>query len=230
MQLMRITSRLLPPELVQEVKDSARAQVAADSKVLCALADASRNQAEADLLAVIFDYGVADREAINRAISEGRVIFGECYEKCHHCCSMSRQYEVETFDILLACWINSEPVHQAYQQGKFDPSNDWCGLLDKGLCLIHPYKPYTCLLTTPSPKGAERGGCYFRGDRNAKMSVHQQTMAVTERMRLLFKRWLPELPEFVGRNINQAFRWAVETRSWLFQGSVNGGTYPDSAR
>lgn len=227
---MRITSRMLPPELVQEVKDFARTQVALDSKALCSLPDNGRNPSEAERLAIILEYGAGDRKAINRAIGKGRIIYGHCYENCHHCCSMSRHYQVEPFDILLTCWMNSEPVHRAHRAGKFGSSKRWCGMLDEGLCVIHNYKPYTCLLTTPSPQGAPQGGCYFRGDEHAKMSVHKQTMVVTERMRLLFKRWLPEMPEFVGTNMNQAFRWVMQTRSRLLRGFDHVSTHPEISR
>ena len=83
-------------------------------------------------------------------------------------------------------------------------------MLEEGRCTIHHYKTYVCLLTSPSPKGAEKGGCYFKAEKNSKTSVHKQTMVVTRRMRMLFREWLPKLPEFAGRNMNRACKWAIE--------------------
>ena len=123
---------------------------------------------------------------------------------------MGLEYEVEAFDVLLACWLNSAAVSAAYLAGKFDRDNLWCGMLEDGLCSIHHYKPYVCLATSPSPRGADKGGCYFKGEKNSRISVHKQTMVVTRRMRLLFREWLPELPEYAGRNMNQAFSWGVK--------------------
>lgn len=207
---MRITSRMLPPELVQEVKDEVRAQVALDTQALSLLTENGQGLSAAERIAAILNYGARDREIINQAISDGDMVYGPCYTNCHHCCKMSLTYEVETFDVLLSFWINSEAVKAACQAGKFDVHRRWCGMLDMGLCTINLFKPYACLLTSPSPRGAEQGGCYFKGDAKAKITVHKQTMIVTRRMRMLFRQWLPELPEFVGGNMNQAFRWAVE--------------------
>jgi hypothetical protein len=213
---MKITAAMLPPEVVREVKDEVKAQVVLDTQALCSLTENDQDPAGADRIATILEYGVKDRALINQAISEGDILHGKCYRKCYHCCSMSIQYEVEAFDILLCFWINRAAVQSAYQAGRMDAGRNWCGMLKKGLCTINLYKPYTCLLTSPSPRGAEQGGCYFRGDTNAKITVHKQTMIVTRRMRMLFKKWLPELPEFVGQNMNQAFAWAVKTRAVNF--------------
>ena len=208
---MRITAAMLPPVVVREVKDEVRAQVAQDTHALSSLPENGPAQTEVDRVTTILEYGAEDRFLINQAISDGKILYGKCYKNCYHCCSMSIQYEVEAFDILLCFWFNRAAVKSAYRTGKLAAGRSWCGMLQKGLCTINLYKPYVCLLTSPSYRGAERGGCYFKGDTNAKMTVHRQTMIVTRRMRLLFKEWLPELPEFVGRNMNQAFRWAVET-------------------
>ena len=209
---MKITAAMLPHEVVQEVKDEVGAQVALDTQALSCLAENGQHPADADRITTILEYGAKDRENINQAISDGDILFGKCYRNCYHCCNMSIQYDVEAFDILLCYLINSEAVKSAYQAGKLAAGRTWCGMLNKGLCTINRYKPYVCLLTAPSPRGAEKGGCYFKGDAHAEITVHRQTMIATRRMRMLFNMWLPELPEFAGENINQAFRWAVESR------------------
>jgi len=200
---------MLPFEVVQEVKDDVEAQVAIDRHELDSLRTCTRGLIRAGWLSTILQYGAEDRELINQAIAEGNISQSRCYENCHQCCSMNTTYDVETFDILLSYKFNPDAVRTAYRFGKLGTDREWCGLLEDGLCSIHRYKPYTCLLTLPSPKGAEKGGCYFRGEGNAQTLVHKITMVVTGRMRRLFKEYLPELPEFVGSNINQAFRWAV---------------------
>jgi len=208
---MRITSRMLPPEVVREVRDQVKVQVTFDNQAMSSLTVNDQSLPYVDRIVTILKLGEEDRKEVNQAISESRILFGQCYRNCHHCCSMRRRYEVETFDILLSFWMNSEKVKLAYQTGKFSTDNHWCGMLEKGLCIINQYKPYICLLTSPSPRGAEKGGCRFRGDKNVKISVHKHTMVVAERMRLLFRKWLPELPEFAGKNMNQAFMWAIKT-------------------
>lgn len=214
---MKITAAMLPPEVVREVKDEVKAQVVLDTQELCSLAKNGQDPASVERLATILEYGAQDRALINQAISDGDILYGKCYRKCYHCCRMSIQYEVEAFDILLCLWINRAAVKSAYQAGRMDADRSWCGLLRKGLCTINRYKPYACLLTSPSPRGADQGGCYFRGDTKAKIAVHKQTMIVTRRMRMLFKKWVPELPEFVGQNMNQAFAWALETKAVNFE-------------
>ena len=205
---MKITSRMLPSEVVRAVRDDVEARVALDRRELDLL---GRNEAvgPASLAGAILRYGAEDRELINQAIESGSISQGRCYDHCHHCCSMSMTYEVEVFDILLSYTLNTGTVQTAYRDGKLEEGREWCGLLEDGLCTIHRHKPYSCLLTLPSPKGAVRGGCSFRGDRNAQTMVHSLTMVVTGRMRMLFREFLPELPEFAGSTINQAFRWAV---------------------
>jgi hypothetical protein len=206
---MKITSRMLPFEVVREVKDTIRAQVALDRQDLHYLFSSSQGSSHINRLSAILEYGAADRELINQAIAEGTILQGQCYKNCHYCCNMSTRYDVEAFDVLLSYNFNLEAVKAAYRAGQLLADKEWCGMLEDGLCTINYYKPYTCLLTSPSPKGAEKGGCCFKGDKNAKTSVHMPTMVVTGRMRMLFKDYLPQLPEFVGRNINQAFNWAV---------------------
>ncbi|MBT8353972.1 MAG: hypothetical protein KJO60_05585 [Desulfofustis sp.] len=212
---MKITSRMLPFEVVQEVKDQVNVQIESDRKDLMLFKGSFRYLSLVERITAILKFGLSDREKIRHDIYSGKIFQGQCYSSCHQCCSMSLEYEVEAFDALLSCWLNRASVSTAYLAGRFASSNVWCGMLEDGLCTIHHYKPYVCLLTSPSPRGAEKGGCYFTGERNAKTSVHKQTMVVTRRMRLLFREWLPELPEFAGRNINQAFVWAVKRMKQL---------------
>jgi len=200
---------MIPFEVYVEVNDNVKAQIALDRQKLDFLCKSTQGLAHVDWLPTILEYGAEDRKLINQAIAEGNIPQGECYKNCHHCCNMNTKYDVEAFDILLSYSFNLEAVKAACQAGQLDGDKKWCGMLEDGLCTIHHYKPYTCLLTLPSPKGAEKGGCYFKGDKNAKTLVHKPTMMVTRRMRMLFKEFLPELPEFVGRNMNQAFKWAV---------------------
>lgn len=206
---MKITSGMLPAEVVREVKDQVNAQIEADRECLVLLKNSFRYFPMIDRIAAILKFGISDRQKINCDILSGTLVQGQCYSNCHHCCSMDLEYEVEAFDVLLAYWLNRAAVVSAYLAGKLDRDERWCGFLETGLCAIHHYKPYVCLLTSPSPRGAEKGGCYFKGEKNSKTSVHKQTMIATGRMRQLFKEWLPDLPEFAGRNINQAFIWSV---------------------
>ena len=207
---MKIPPRMLPPEVVREVKDQINLQLAADRRKLMLVRNSFHYFSMVDRIATIVKIGVADRKRINQELFSGAIVQGPCYRDCHHCCSMDLEYEVEPFDVLLSYWLNQRTVGSAYRAGKFANDNMWCGLLEGGLCAIHHYKPYVCLLTSPSPRGAEKGGCRFKGEKNAKTSVHKQTMVVTGRMRELFKEWLPELPGYVGRNMNQAFIWALQ--------------------
>lgn len=206
---MKITSRMLPPEVVQEVKDRVHAQIESDRKNLMLYKRSFHYYSLTERITTILKIGAADREKIRHDVNSGTIVHGQCYRDCHQCCRMSLEYEVEAFDALLSCWLNRAKVSAAYLTGRFAGRNGWCGMLENGLCAIHHYKPYVCLLTSPSPQGAEKGGCYFSGERKAKMSVHTQTMVATRRMRLLFGKWLPELPECAGTNMNQAFIWAV---------------------
>ena len=205
---MKITSRMLPSELVQAVRDDVEKRVAADRRELNKL-DCSDESMSRRLLGAILRYGIEDRELVNRALDNGSLVQSSCYDQCHDCCSMLISYEVETFDILLSYTLNHDRVLSACRAGKLDDVRPWCGLLEDGLCTIHRYKPYSCLLTLPSPKGASRGGCYFRGQPHVQIPVHELTMMVTGRMRTLFREYLPGLPAFAGHTINQAFRWAV---------------------
>ena len=207
---MKITSRMLPPEVVQEVKDRVNVQIESDRKDLMLFKRSFHCLSLVERITVILKFGIADRETISDDVYSGKISQGQCYLDCHQCCSMNLEYEVEAFDALLSNWLNRTAVHNAYLRGRFERNNRWCGMLEDGRCTIHHYKPYVCLLTSPSPRGADKGGCYFKGERNAKTSVHKQTMMATRRMRLLFKDWLPELPEFVGTNMNLAFVWALE--------------------
>jgi len=200
---------MLPFEVVVEVRDKVHSQVTLDRQGLDFLRKSPQGLAPVGWLRAILTYGAEDRRLINQALAEGNIAKGECYKNCHQCCKMSSEYEVEAFDILLSYSLNVEAVKAGYLAGWLDAGKEWCGMLENGSCTIHNYKPYTCLLTLPSPQGAEKGGCYFKGDRNAKTEVHKPTMIATGRMRMLFKEYLPELPEFAGRNMNQAFRWAV---------------------
>jgi hypothetical protein len=206
---MKITSGMLPYEIVVEVRDRVNAQVTLDRQGLDLLDKSTQYLTSVGWLSAILEYGAGDRKLINRAFAEGTMLKGECYKNCHQCCNMSSEYDVEAFDILLSYSLNLEAVKAVCLAGWMDGGKKWCGMLENGLCTIHDYKPYTCLLTLPSPQGAETGGCYFKGDRNAKTVVHQPAMIATGRMRMLFKKYLPELPEFAGRNMNQAFTWAV---------------------
>lgn len=208
---MKITSRMLPAEVVREVKDQVNVQVKADRRLLAFLKSSFRYFSMVDRIAAIMKLGIPDREKINCDLLSGTLVQGQCYSNCHQCCSMDLEYEVEAFDVLLANWLNRGAVNSAYLAGNLDRDKRWCGFLEAGLCVIHHYKPYVCLLTSPSPRGAEKGGCYFKGEKNAKTSVHKQTMLATGRMRQLCKEWLPELPEFAGRNVNEAFIWSVNT-------------------
>lgn len=216
---MKITSRMLPAELVQAVRDDVEKRVAADRRELNKL-DCNDETGAATLLGAILRYATEDRELVNRALDDGSLVQSSCHEQCHHCCSMLINYEVETFDILLCYTLNQDTVQSAYRAGKLDEGRPWCGLLEGGLCTIHRYKPYSCLLTLPSPRGASRGGCYFRGDHHARIPVHKLTMKVTGRMRVLFREYFPGLPEFAGTTINQAFRWAVgQADGWAARNS-----------
>lgn len=206
---MKITSGMLPFEVVQEVKDTVEAQIAIDRQKLACKYKRTRGAVHVDWLPAILKYGAEDREFINQAIAEGNILQGECYKECYHCCKMSIPYAVEVFDILLSYSFNVEAVKTVYLAGLLDGENEWCGLLKDGLCAIHQYKPYTCLCTSPSPHGAENEGCYFKGDKHAKTLIHKYTLIVTGRMRMLFREYLPELPEFIGKNMNQAFLWAM---------------------
>lgn len=207
---MKITSRMLPPEVVQEVKDRVNALIESDRKDLRLITSSFNYLSLVERITTILEFGGADREKISRDVYSGKIIQGQCYRNCHQCCRMNLDYEVEAFDALLSYWLNRTAVSAAYLAGRFARDNRWCGMLEEGRCTIHHCKPYVCLLTSPSPKGAERGGCYFKGERNAKTSVHTQTMVATRRMRLMFRKWLPELPDFAGTNMNQAFVWAVK--------------------
>ncbi len=207
---MKITPSMLPPEVVREVNDEVDAQIESDRKNLNLLKNSFHYFSMFDRITTILKCGVADREKINQDILSGKIAQGQCYSRCYHCCSMSLTYEVEAFDVLLSCWLNRSAVVSAYLSGKFDSDKEWCGMLNDGLCNIHHYKPYVCLLTLPSPMGAEKGGCYFKGEKNSKTAVHKQTMIVTGKMRLLFKEWLPDIPAFVGTNINQGFKWSLK--------------------
>ena len=207
---MKITPRMLPPEVVQEVKDRVNEQIESDRKNLLLFKCSFRYLSRVERITTILKLGLTDREKINQDISFGRIFQGQCYRNCYRCCSMDLEYDVEAFDVLLAYFLNKAAVSRAYLAGRLSRENLWCGMLEDGLCTIHHNKPYVCLLTSPSPRGAEKGGCYFKGEKNSKIAVHKQTMVVTRRMRLLFKEWLPELPEFTGRNMNQAFSWALE--------------------
>jgi Fe-S-cluster containining protein len=208
---MKITSGMLPFELVHEVTDEIRAQFAKDRLALDFLRRRPSGLVLEEILATILNYGEADRRLINEAIGEGAISQGACYEECHLCCSMKSRYEVETFDILLSYGLNSNAVITAYRTGRLDGDMEWCGLLEDGMCIIHPFKPYTCLVTSPSSRGAEKEGCCFAGDSDAPTAVHKQTLVAAGRMRKLFRKYLPELPEFAGSNINQAFQWAVRS-------------------
>ena len=179
---MIIFPRMIPPEVVQEVKDQVNAQIESDRKNLMSLECNFQYLSKVERITAILEFGVEDRDKIGQEIFSGRIIQGQCYSNCYHCCSMGLEYEVETFDALLSCWLNRAAISTAYLAGRFSRDNSWCGMLKDGLCTIHHYKPYVCLLTSPSPRGAEKGGCYFKGERNSKTSVHKQTMAATRGM------------------------------------------------
>ncbi len=206
---MKITAGMLPFELVCEVRDRVAAQLAIDRQAFNISEKYFQILTPALRMAAILTWGAQDRGSINRAITEGDIYLSSCYENCHHCCNMASRYDVETFDILLSYDLNVVAIEKSYLAGLLEADNKWCGLLENGLCSIHQFKPYTCLLTLPSPQGADRGGCLFRGDMNADMSVHKPAMVAAGRMRSLFREYLPELPEFAGSNINAAFSWAV---------------------
>ena len=60
---MKITSRMLPYEVVRDVKDTIRAQVALDRQDLNFLCSSSQGSSRIDRLSAILEYGAADRES-----------------------------------------------------------------------------------------------------------------------------------------------------------------------